>query len=162
MLNKIQLEKGSLAPGLCLIFDMDGVIVDSNPVHREAWVAFNRRYGLETTEEMRQWMYGKRNDEIVRHYFGDGLSQEEVSFRGAAKEKLYRDIVGDRIEEILVPGVRQFLERHRDAPMALATNAEPANVDFLLSERSRSCSSRRSSRRMPSRRAGRSRSSPRS
>ena len=34
------------------IFDMDGVIVDSNPQHRLAWEAFNRRYGLETTEDM--------------------------------------------------------------------------------------------------------------
>jgi len=35
-----------------LIFDMDGVIVDSNPVHREAWEVYNRRFGIETTEEM--------------------------------------------------------------------------------------------------------------
>lgn len=111
---------------------MDGVIVDSNPVHRQAWAAFNRRFGLETTEEMQQRMYGKRNDEIVRDFFGDGLTPEEVTSRGAAKEELYRDMVRDRIEEILVPGVRQFLERHRDVPKALATNGGPANVDFLL------------------------------
>jgi beta-phosphoglucomutase len=121
-----------LAPGLCLIFDMDGVIVDSNPVHRQAWAAFNRRFGLETTEEMQRGMYGKRNDQIVRDFFGDGLTPEEVARRGAAKEQLYRDMVKDRIEEILVPGVRQFLERHSDVPKALATNGEEANVDFLL------------------------------
>lgn len=119
-------------PGLSLIFDMDGVIVDSNPVHRQAWAAYNRRFGLETTEEMQLRMYGKRNDEIVRDFFGDGLSAEEVACRGAAKEELYREILGDRIEEILVPGIRQFLERYRDVPKALATNGELANVDFLL------------------------------
>ena len=41
-----------LADGLALLFDLDGVIVDSNPVHREAWAVFNRRYGLETTPAM--------------------------------------------------------------------------------------------------------------
>jgi beta-phosphoglucomutase len=132
LLNKLQLEITALAPGLCLIFDMDGVIVDSNPVHRQAWAAFNRRFGLETTEEMLRRMYGKRNDQIVRDFFGEGLTPEEVARRGAAKEQLYRDMVKDRIEEILVPGVRQFLERHRDVPKALATNGEEANVDFLL------------------------------
>ena len=30
-----------LAEGLALIFDMDGVIVDSNPVHRDSWIAFH-------------------------------------------------------------------------------------------------------------------------
>jgi beta-phosphoglucomutase family hydrolase len=122
----------SLAPGLALIFDMDGVIVDSNPVHRQAWALFNRRFGLETTEEMQQRMYGRRNDQIVRDFFGEGLTPEEVTARGAAKEELYRDMVGDRIEEMLVPGVRQFLERYRDVPKALATNGEPANTDFVL------------------------------
>ena len=32
----------------------------------------------------------------------------------------------------LVPGVRQFLDRHRDLPLALASNAQPENVIFLL------------------------------
>jgi beta-phosphoglucomutase len=115
-----------------MIFDMDGVLVDSNPVHREAWEAFNLRYGLETTDEMHRRMYGKRNDQIVRDFFGDSLTPEEVAARGAAKEQLYRDMIGGRLEEILVPGIREFLERYEAIPKAIATNAEPANVDFLL------------------------------
>ena len=51
-----------------LIFDMDGVIVDSNAAHRQAWEVYNRGFGLETTEAMHQRMYGKRNDEIVRDF----------------------------------------------------------------------------------------------
>ena len=121
-----------LAPGLALIFDMDGVLLNSNPVHREAWAAFNRRYGLETTEEMHHFMYGKRNDAIVRGFFGSDLPDAEVHARGAAKEALYREMIEEKLEESLVPGVRQFLEDYRDAPKALATNAEPDNVDFLL------------------------------
>jgi beta-phosphoglucomutase len=111
---------------------MDGVIVDSNPVHRESWALFSRRYGLETTEEMLQRMYGKRNDDIVRDFFGDHLLPEEVAARGRAKEQLYREMVADRIESMLVPGLRQFLETHQGTPMGLASNAEPENVDFLL------------------------------
>jgi len=111
---------------------MDGVLVDSNPMHCRAWEVFNRRYGLETTEAMRQSMYGKRNDEIVREFFGRELTPQEVLARGAAKEKLYREMIAEKIEEMLVPGIRQFLERHRDDPMAVASNAEPENLDFLL------------------------------
>jgi beta-phosphoglucomutase family hydrolase len=114
------------------IFDMDGVIVDSNPQHRLAWEAFNRRYGLETTEAMHRFMYGRRNDQIVRGFFGEQLSEDEVATRGFAKEALYREMIGDRVESMIVPGLRDFLDRHRDTPKAVASNAEPANVDFLL------------------------------
>jgi beta-phosphoglucomutase len=113
---------------------MDGVIVDSNPHHRLAWEAFNRRYGMETTESMHQRMYGKRNDQIVRDFFGAELSAEEVDARGAAKEALYREMVAGRVESMLVPGLREFLERYRDVPKAVASNAEPANVEFLLEQ----------------------------
>ncbi|HLK69128.1 MAG TPA: beta-phosphoglucomutase family hydrolase [Bryobacteraceae bacterium] len=140
MSDKLQSERAFLAPGLCLIFDMDGVIIDSNPVHRQAWAAFNGRFGLETTEEMQQFMYGKRNDQIVRGFFGDTLTAAEVTIRGAAKEELYREMVGDRMEEILVPGIREFLEAYPEVPKAVATNGEPANADFVLDRASlRSC-----------------------
>lgn len=119
---------------IALIFDMDGVIVDSNPMHRESWVAFNRRYGLETTEEMHQFMYGKRNDQIVRDFYGDGITVEEVDARGRAKERLYREMIAGRTEEMLVPGLRAFLERHRDLPMGVGSNAEPENVAYVLDE----------------------------
>jgi beta-phosphoglucomutase family hydrolase len=119
---------------IALIFDMDGVIVDSNQMHRQAWAAFNRRYGLETTEEMQQRMYGKRNDQIVRDYYGEGITLEEVEARGRAKERLYREMIAGRTEEMLVPGLRAFLERHRDLPMGVGSNAEPENVAFVLDE----------------------------
>ncbi len=123
---------GRLDPCLALIFDMDGVVIDSNPVHREVWVAFNRRYGVETTEAMLQRMYGKRNDEIVRDFFGEDLTNDEVARRGAEKERLYRETITGRVERMLVPGVQAFLREYQGARMAVATNAEPENVALVL------------------------------
>jgi beta-phosphoglucomutase len=123
-----------LAPGLALIFDIDGVIVNSNPLHRETWAEFNRRFGIETTEAMHSFMYGKRNDDIVRHFFGEDLPEDEVHARGAAKESLYRELAGKRLEEMLLPGLREFLETYRGSPMAVASNGEPANVELILDQ----------------------------
>jgi beta-phosphoglucomutase len=126
--------EASLAAGLGLIFDMDGVIVDSNPVHREAWSAYNRRFGLETDESMHQRMFGRRNDQIIRDFFGPDLPEEEVIRRGAEKEQLYRDLMSPVLDQYLVNGVRDFLQMYRHLPAGLATNAEPANVEFVLQQ----------------------------
>lgn len=113
---------------------MDGVIVDSNWWHRKAWAEYNLRHGIETDEAMQQRMYGKRNDDIVRDFFGTHLTDAEVAEHGAAKERLYREMIRPDLHAALVPGVREFLARHRGEPVGMATNAEPANVEFLLEE----------------------------
>ena len=117
-----------------LILDMDGVIVDSNGWHRLAWAEYNRRHGIETDEAMQQRMYGKRNDDIVRDFFGADLTDAEVYAHGAAKERLYREMIRPALNESLVQGVREFLERHRGEPVGMASNAEPENVEFLIEE----------------------------
>lgn len=113
---------------------MDGVIVDSNPLHRVVWEEYNRRHGIETTEEMHRRMYGKRNDAIVRDFFGDELNDEEVFAHGARKEELYREMLKPGLGDAIVPGLESFLKRHSAIPAAVATNAEPANVEFVLGE----------------------------
>ena len=121
-----------LRPGMAMALDMDGVIVNSNPLHTEAWMLYNRRFGIDAGPTLAERMYGRRNDEIVREFFGGQLSPDEVAAHGRAKEKLYREMLAPKLEETLVPGVRAFLHRHAAHPVALATNAEPANVDFIL------------------------------
>jgi len=123
---------GWLRPGMAMALDMDGVIVDSNPWHVAAWMRYNRRFGIDAGEALAERMYGRRNDEIVRDFFGPELNAEQIAAHGAAKEELYREMLRPKLSEALVPGVREFLERHAGQAVGLATNAEPANVDFIL------------------------------
>jgi beta-phosphoglucomutase len=118
-------------PGIALIFDMDGVIVDSNPLHVEAWRLYNERHGIDTAGLERR-MYGRRNDEIVRDLFGGNLDESAIAGHGAAKERLYREMMAPRLAGSIVPGVTDFLQRLNGTSVGLATNAEPANVDFIL------------------------------
>lgn len=111
---------------------MDGVIIDSNPWHRIAWSEYTRRHGVEMTGAMQLRMYGKRNDEIIRDFLGSHLADDEVFAHGAAKEALYRELMKPHTETALVSGVREFLARHRDLALGVATNAEAPNVDFVL------------------------------
>jgi beta-phosphoglucomutase len=125
-------REGWLRPGLAMVLDMDGVIVDSNPLHVRAWALYNRRFGIDGGETLAARMYGRRNDQIVREFFGPHLTADQIAAHGAAKEQLYREILKPCLAETLVPGVREFLQLHPGKAVALATNAEPANVDFML------------------------------
>ena len=117
---------------IALIFDMDGVIVDSNPTHADAWSAYLLMHGIPAADVSRR-MVGRHNSEIVRDFFsGQALSAEAIAEHGAKKEALYREMMAPALVDRLVPGVREFLERYSEFAMAVASNAEPANVDFVL------------------------------
>ena len=110
---------------------MDGVIIHSTPMHNRAWEIYLERHGLDP-ERVQHRMFGLRNDEIVRDFFGEGLPEETVLRHGSNKEELYRELMGPVLEEHIVPGVREFLSRHGEVPAAVGSNAEPENIEFVL------------------------------
>jgi HAD superfamily hydrolase (TIGR01509 family) len=117
-------------PQRALIFDLDGVIIDSMPTHTLAWERYLEANGIDPNN-VEARMHGKRNDDLVRDLFGSHLDHAAVFEHGAAKERLFREMIGATLEEKLVPGIREFLAA-QTVPMAIGTNAEPANVDFTL------------------------------
>ena len=119
------------AAGLALVFDMDGVIVDSNFLHAQVWREYLQRFPV-SADGIDTRMQGKRNDDIVRDLFGGGLSQEEILAHGARKESLFRQRMAGPLEEKLMPGLRTLLESNRHRPIGVGSNAEPANIDMVL------------------------------
>lgn len=136
VLRSRQVKRGySLKQAVALIFDMDGVMVHSTPLHSLSWQVYLERHGIRRDREsIEAVMLGKHNTEIVRIFFGDGLTEAEMLLHGAEKEKLFRELMRPRLMESLVPGIVSFLERFRGAPMAVASNAEAPNVAFVLEE----------------------------
>lgn len=118
-------------PSLALLFDMDGVIVDSMPLHTRAWEVHLTRHGLPPDAAAKR-MQGKRNDELVRDLFGHHLDDETVMAHGAEKEELWRELMQGRLDEFMISGVVDFIRRHSSSPMAVGSNAEPANIEFVL------------------------------
>lgn len=114
-----------------VIFDFDGVIVDSHPVHMQAWKAFFVAMGMSPRdEELSFVMEGAKREEILRRFLGD-LSREQIELYGAEKERLYQAHAG---ELKLVSGVKGFLEQMDAAgvPMAIATSGSRRRVEHTL------------------------------
>ena len=110
---------------------MDGVIVDSMPYHVRAWEVYLERQGRDA-QTLNARMHGKHNDELLRDVFGSELSIEDIQRMGSEKEALYRELIETELEASLLPGVRQFLMENSLIPKAVASNAEAANVNFVL------------------------------
>ncbi len=105
-----------------VIFDMDGVLVDSHAVHRKAWSLFFQTLAREVSEsELDFILDGRKRSEILRHFLGDYPDPELEEF-GRRKDCIFRRM---RLDVAAVPGaVRIVRHLYRDGiALALATSA---------------------------------------
>lgn len=73
-----------------VVFDLDGVIVDSHPIHKRAWQAFLASVGREVSESDLDFILeGRKRQEILVHFLGD-LSESEVRDYGNRKDEFFR------------------------------------------------------------------------
>jgi HAD superfamily hydrolase (TIGR01509 family) len=115
-----------------VLFDMDGVIVDSNPFHKISLKEFCKRHGHALSDDqLREKIYGRANKDWIPNVFGP-IAPELARRYADEKEALFREIYKNDIRA--VDGLVDFLEALDRAriPKAIATSAPRANVDFTL------------------------------
>lgn len=115
-----------------VIFDMDGVIIDSNPFHKISLRQFCEKYGYHLNDqELINKIYGRTNKDWIANLFG-ALSKEELSRYGEEKEALFREIYKNDISALR--GLPEFLGslKEKNIPIAIGTSAPRSNVDFVL------------------------------
>lgn len=116
-----------------LIFDMDGTMVHSMPVHNQAWQEVLAEAGVHINkDEFNLATTGKKTSEILHLMLGEQLSEADMAYWSHRKEALYRERFADQRQPL--PGLMPLLERARAAglPMAVATAGTPENISFIL------------------------------
>jgi beta-phosphoglucomutase len=113
------------------VFDFDGVLVDSHPVHIRAWKNFFESIGTAVSDEQLQFVLdGRSRDDILRHFLGD-LCDETLVEYGHQKEQFFRHESADVRP---IDGLLSFLEDLEGAQLTLsiASSGSKGRVDSLL------------------------------
>jgi HAD superfamily hydrolase (TIGR01509 family) len=115
-----------------VIFDMDGVIVDSEPYSMQALVDTLRLYGIEPTKEDLRRSYGRKIRDDFVDYFGRYGVTADVNLAMAHKEARYYHLAAGHLQPF--PGVMPLLIciRDRGYRLALASSGDRVKVAFSL------------------------------
>ncbi|MEM6824676.1 MAG: HAD family phosphatase [Pseudomonadota bacterium] len=112
-----------------LLFDLDGTLIDSDPLHAQVFIdIFAARGRSIDLDYYVRHMHGCINTEIFAEHFPELDAQEEH----LAKEAAFRDLLAKNVEP--TPGARSLIDRAKVAGWGLAvvTNACRPNADAML------------------------------
>lgn len=127
-------SRREMTPSLCgVVFDMDGVVIDSHPAHRLAWKNFLHSVGRDTSDDELDFILeGRKRADILKHFLGE-LAPQQIAEYGNRKDELLQK---HRTAIQPMPGLVDFLSQLSEAgiPTAVATSASRRRAFGTLDE----------------------------
>ncbi len=117
------------------IFDMDGVVIDSNPYHKIAWGNFLKGQGIPCDDQFfDNVLSGRTGPTSLKLIFGEDLSESLLEEYLQEVDEYYQNILRQSEEVQAIAGLYDFLEsvRGNGFSLGLATSAPPLNIELGL------------------------------
>lgn len=116
-----------------ILFDWDGVVIDSREQHASSWDRLAERKNLPLPDGHFEKGFGMRNESIIPDVLGWATDPAEVAALAFEKEETYRELVREVGIEPL-PGVREFLKilKASGIPTAVGSSTPRSNIDCSL------------------------------
>ncbi|UJR30316.1 hypothetical protein I4U23_017853 [Adineta vaga] len=120
-----------------ILFGLDGTLVDSDPIHFEAWqiilAEINPDAPLIDREFFNKHISGRLNADITRE-LSSHLSEEEQEKLADKKELLFRQLAKEKLQPTRgLDKILEYIKQNRSKlKIGLATNAPRLVVDFEL------------------------------
>jgi len=117
-----------------ILWDMDGVLVNTGEYHYDAWKKTFDELGIPFSEEQFRMTFGMNNARILEIIFGTKLPSEQEGQISERKESLFREAVKGNAK--LLPGVEGALKNFSawNFKQAIASSAPPKNIEVLVKE----------------------------
>ena len=119
----------------CVIFDMDGVIIDSEEIHKKAYYETFKNLGVEVSEELYKTMTGSSTinafQKLVNHFNLDDIPEELV----LQKRKCYVNYFENDSTLSLVNGVKELIQflHKQNLTLVLASSSAMVNINRVFS-----------------------------
>ena len=81
-----------------VIFDLDGVLIDTGRFHRDAWYMMSKEEGLTFSDEHFYSTFGMQNYQIIPTMTSSDLADKEISRMSDRKELLFRKLINGKLE----------------------------------------------------------------
>lgn len=116
-----------------VLFDWDGVVIDSSPQHERSWELLAAIESLPLPEGHFKRGFGKKNETIIPDILGWARDPAEIQRLARLKEETYRRLVAESGVNIL-PGARELLAalRAENIPCAVASSTPRENLDAIF------------------------------
>jgi HAD superfamily hydrolase (TIGR01509 family) len=118
-----------------LLFDWDGVVIDSASLHCRSWEILSQELGKSLPSNHLEAGFGKRNETIIPEILGWTNDPSQINLWGKRKEQLYRQL-GKKEGITLIPGVKEFLEQanKQSFRLCVGTSTEKKNVLLAMNQ----------------------------
>ena len=115
-----------------VIFDIDGVLLDSYKMHYECWRTIAEKHSIYVSEKEFDSLFGRRGSEIVREIWGKDLPGEQVVAIHRQKQALYRENLQRNFPEM--DGAIQLIDAlaAEGFVLGIGSSAPPENVEMSL------------------------------
>jgi beta-phosphoglucomutase len=115
-----------------VIFDLDGVLVDTGWAHKQSWYDLAEKEGFSMTDEFFYSTFGMQNYQIIPMLLGRDAASDEINRLSDWKEQRYREIIAEKL--VSTEGAKSLLcdLKSEDFLLAVGSSAPRANLELVL------------------------------
>lgn len=117
-----------------VLFDMDGVIVDTEPLHKKAYYKMFEEFGMEVSDELYASFAGASTHKVCTTLIEEFHLKVSIEELFKVKRLYFKDYFCNDAEFDLIPGVKNLIEHYysEGIQLVLASSASTPTIEMVF------------------------------